>query len=483
MIIQLASCNKKKNSTLVNGIWNMTKECSLKNPTSVMTPVVTIYDKTDQMQRFNYAYIPDFGRYYFIDDIIFEDTGNVTLTMSIDVLASYRDEIITSDIYYLRSPYNARNKYIADGLYPLSTKVTTRKQTFHIPRNLGQYYPRTFDTGWYIIVTAGLQTATGTTGQTVYQLTPAQFKTMVNNVMAKAETGDWGDLPQGVKNAIFSPLDYVVACFWSPIYFQPTSVGQTVYLGRWKSDVSAEVITGAPSVMNYEAEVMQPFGVYEQPYRMQKPFSRFVVSLGFVADFEIDGSLIFDGDVNHQAMYIHANITIDPTTGIGTVQVLPAYQYNGQIYERNTAVLANIETQILVPVNLSTVKNNMIQAGSQAIGGIFQGLAGDVIGAIGSFINAGITTANAITTGGTISSVSPNGSLSKHYAEKVLIMQFFDVVGQSDDMGYPCCKLMKAVTGNVGYYQGMRVALRLSNATREETQLAEALIESGYFYQ
>ena len=488
MIIQLASCNKKKNSTLVNGIWNMTKECSLKNPTSIMTPVVTIYDTTDQMQRFNYAYIPDFGRYYFIDDIIFEDTGNVTLTMSIDVLASYRDEIINSQIYYLRSPWRVSNPFIMDSFFPISTKAITRKQLFHIPDNIGQYYPETFDQGYYIVITTGIENESGTTGQTIYQLTPAQFKSVINNLLAIGDDNIFGNLAQGIINAIYTPMDFVVSCFWSPIKF-PTAVGiaqfQRVYFGRWDSEIVGQVITGDTATLRYQAEVMQPFGVADKPYRMQKPFSRFIVSLGFVPDFEIDGALLWDGNENHQALYVDVTIEIDPTTGLGVVQAYPAYfdpNLNTTMPRDNT-ILANIHTQVLVPVNLASTKNNMAMAGSNIISGAVSVATGNVIGAVTSFASAGIDTAANAITGGTVSSVMPNGSLIKHATEKALIMQFFDQVGTDDDFGYPCCKKLAARDGNTGFYKGMDVHLTLATATREETQLAEALIETGYFYQ
>ena len=103
--------------------------------------------------------------------------------------------------------------------------------------------------------------------------------------------------------------------------------------------------------------------------------------------------------------------------------------------------------------------------------------------AIASLAAAGIDTASNAITGGTVSSVMPNGSLIKHATEKALIMQFFEQVGTDDDVGYPCCKKLAARDGNTGVYKGMDVHLRLSTATREETQLAESIIETGYFYQ
>ena len=134
-------------------------------------------------------------------------------------------------------------------------------------------------------------------------------------------------------------------------------------------------------------------------------------------------------------------------------------------------------------MNMASTKNNMALAGSNILSGAVSVATGNVIGAVTSFAAAGVDTAVSAITGGTVSSVPPNGSLIKHATEKALIMQFFDQVEINDDFGYPCCKKLSAKAGNTGFYKGMDVHLRLATATREETQLAEALIETGYFYQ
>ena len=486
MIIQLASCNKRKNSTIINGIWDMSKECSLKNPTSVMTPVVTLYDNSDRLLKYNYAYIPDFNRYYFIDDIILEDTGNVTLTMSIDVLASYRDEIANSDIYYLRGPQSVANGYIIDSFFPLTTQAECKLSNFYPANDPTWSWPDEFTEGYYVIITAGVQTAANTTGQTVYQLSPAEFKQLVNKLMALSDEEDFGDLPQGVKNSLYSPLDYVAGCYWSPIGF-PTGVYQNVSFGKWTPDLFAATLTGAPGRINMYAQV-QPWthDFTNKPYLLQKPYSRFVVSTGFMSDFEIDGALLYDGV--HDNMLIELDFMVDPANGTSILNVYPAYQvYTNNTwvpYRRSDIKLATMQCNMLVPVNLSTVKNNMLDVAGQAVNGLGQLLTGNPLGAIGSFLNAGITAADNVITGGTVSNVAGNGSMAKQFAPKRLVQQYFKQVQVNHaDKGYPCCKRLRAVNGNVGYYQGMDVHLRINTATREETQLAEALIESGYFYE
>ncbi len=45
---------------------------------------------------FNYCYIPDLGRYYFVDRVSFEGNNAYRLSLRIDVLKTYESEILTA---------------------------------------------------------------------------------------------------------------------------------------------------------------------------------------------------------------------------------------------------------------------------------------------------------------------------------------------------------------------------------------------------
>lgn len=62
---------------------------------------------------FNYAYIADFHRYYFVDPPITIRTDLVILPMRCDVLQTYKDQIITAPVIVERSA-GKYNTYIAD---------------------------------------------------------------------------------------------------------------------------------------------------------------------------------------------------------------------------------------------------------------------------------------------------------------------------------------------------------------------------------
>ena len=70
----------------------------LKEDTDVKNPVIIIsgIPKAGSISDYNYAYIPQFHRYYWIDNITFNKGGLIELYMRVDVLMSYKESILNS---------------------------------------------------------------------------------------------------------------------------------------------------------------------------------------------------------------------------------------------------------------------------------------------------------------------------------------------------------------------------------------------------
>lgn len=67
-------------------------EGQMRDQVSIMNPIVRF--DTDEIIRYNYAYIPELQRYYSIDDITVFREGLIDVTMSVDVLMSFRNDIM-----------------------------------------------------------------------------------------------------------------------------------------------------------------------------------------------------------------------------------------------------------------------------------------------------------------------------------------------------------------------------------------------------
>lgn len=64
----------------------------LRNQTSVLSPKIRI-ESADNIAGYNYCYIPEFGRYYYIVDITSVRTNAWEVSMRCDVLMSYSAQI------------------------------------------------------------------------------------------------------------------------------------------------------------------------------------------------------------------------------------------------------------------------------------------------------------------------------------------------------------------------------------------------------
>ena len=64
--------------------------CKIKEGTSIINPTVIIGKlSASNIRKCNYAYISEFGRYYFINDIIEKTANELEISMHVDVFKTY----------------------------------------------------------------------------------------------------------------------------------------------------------------------------------------------------------------------------------------------------------------------------------------------------------------------------------------------------------------------------------------------------------
>lgn len=89
--------NNKSNKNIVNKKIEEIQEISFdfKDDSDITNPILIL----QSYKSGNYCYIPDLKRYYFIDKIELMNGSFYKLYLEIDVLMSYKDEIINADWY------------------------------------------------------------------------------------------------------------------------------------------------------------------------------------------------------------------------------------------------------------------------------------------------------------------------------------------------------------------------------------------------
>ena len=141
-LYKTSSPRKKLVKDLTDGI---TLTGTLRGQSSVMSPSLQIQDIA--VIGYNYCYIPDFGRYYYINGINALRANLFELTLGIDVLMTYAKAIrnnaaIVDKVQSTAAAYN----YINDGSFVNSNRM--KQDIVNFPHGFNA-------NGEYILITAG----------------------------------------------------------------------------------------------------------------------------------------------------------------------------------------------------------------------------------------------------------------------------------------------------------------------------------------
>ena len=137
-----ASDTRVINKTLVGG---REFEGVMRDEMSVMTPVIRL--ENQGVIDYNYAYIPDLQRYYVVSSIDCYRDGIWDISLSVDVLMSFRGDImILPVIVDKQTMMENGDEYIDDGSLVTDNIMFTRLHSFDSGFN---------DSPEYILITAG----------------------------------------------------------------------------------------------------------------------------------------------------------------------------------------------------------------------------------------------------------------------------------------------------------------------------------------
>lgn len=122
MQLKLYTTNDNENVINKDLELKYTIDIKLKSAVDMVEPEVILNDeRTMKFYECNYAYIPDFNRYYFIRSIRIMNNHNWGLSLECDVLESFKDDILNS--------YVEINRPLKEGEYfTANVKVETVRE-------------------------------------------------------------------------------------------------------------------------------------------------------------------------------------------------------------------------------------------------------------------------------------------------------------------------------------------------------------------
>lgn len=143
MEIVLYNNTSEKNKIDKNITTVATLTGSIKGESSITHPIILI-EYSDPI-AFNYVYIAVFGRYYYVNDVTVVRTGLLRVSLSVDVLESFKTLILTQNVIIDKNEIDFE-KYLPDE--NLLTLVKTKTDIVNFPNGL-------LNSGEFILITAG----------------------------------------------------------------------------------------------------------------------------------------------------------------------------------------------------------------------------------------------------------------------------------------------------------------------------------------
>lgn len=111
--------------------------CILKENTSIVRPTMQVSTSAlaDGWAAANYAYIPDFNRYYFIDKPIAATGGMMEFEMTVDPLRTYKSGLLNTSFLVARSETNGSPYFIDAEKALQGDKIVDYEIIGHIPQD------------------------------------------------------------------------------------------------------------------------------------------------------------------------------------------------------------------------------------------------------------------------------------------------------------------------------------------------------------
>jgi hypothetical protein len=464
--IYLFNFSKKDNSTARPSTDTGTRlRCAVKTGSSIVSPVVEI--SVEDLPGYNYAYIPNFNRWYFITNITYE-RGVWILSLACDVLASYKDEIGATSMYFERASAG-QNVRLKDGMFPVTGSSTVQKDVIKYGNLVG------FNTGSIVVTVLSKASASGLS---TYVFTSAtEFYNFCDSLMATGTDSSesvWDSVTESIKITTFDPIRYIGSVLWFPHEVKHSNNAITsLKLGNFTA-------TGFTCYRYYTASSPQHITyTITVPKHPQATARGKWVNLAPCTEYELQippfGTVSLDTTALMDAASISVNILPDPFTGMGRCIITTD----------TNASLADLAGQYGVPVQITSMVNmNYGSAITSAISagmGTAAAILGDIPGAISGAVNTVQGIGDMIK--GTVSTSGSTGSIIDHQTDIVLYSRFFTVADDDNaNMGRPYCAKTTPAT-LTGYMVAQKGLVQSAQATRPELDAVNAYMEGGFYFE
>lgn len=439
----------------------------LKAPCNIIDPEIKIATQSDPT-GYNYCYLPTFSRYYWVKNWTYAN-GLWVASLTVDTLASYRDQIGNSTEYVTRSSAQY-NGTISDGLYPATAKVQTVTTAFQ------GGFAETISGGFFVI--GFIAKAANSVGAITYVvMTHVNAKKLSAKLLTNVSylSIDNSEISDNLTKVLFNPYQYIVSCNYFPFGIAEITAHlplvSSVDVGWWSVDVPCWILGEDHNNLTKSVSVgipKHPQAASRGGYCNASPYTDYTIFLQPFGVIPLDASKLWG------ATTLSIQYTVDLFTGDS---ILRMFTDTNQLVHETTAKLG-------VPIQLSNITFDVPSGGGLLQTGIaaaFGGLQAALTG--GSFSDVGNGILNAAqATNADVASKGATGSTIAFDAIPYMVARFKILVDDNNEHhGRPLCKRVQLST-IPGFIMVDDPDIAL-NATAAEIDSVKSYLKNGFFYE
>lgn len=439
----------------------------LKAPCNIIDPEIKIATQSDPT-GYNYCYLPTFSRYYWVKNWTYSD-GLWNASLTVDTLASYRDQIGYSTEYVVRSSAKFDGT-ISDGLYPATAEVRSVTSAFQ------GGFSETISGGFFVI--GFIAKAANSIGAITYVvMTPGNTKKLSAKLLTDVSylSIDNAEISDSLTKVLFNPYQYIVSCNYFPFDVAELTAHlplvSNVDVGWWSIDIPCWILGADNNNLTKSVSVgipKHPQAASRGGYCNASPYTDYTIFLQPFGVIPLDASKLWG------AATLSIQYTVDLFTGDS---ILRMFTDTNQLVHETTAKLG-------VPIQLSNITFDVPSGGGLLQTGIaaaFGGLQAALTG--GSFSDVGNGILNAAqATNADVASRGATGSTIAFDSVPYMVARFKILVDDNnEDHGRPLCKRVQLST-IPGFIMVDDPDIAL-NATAAEIDSVKSYLKNGFFYE
>lgn len=440
----------------------------LKAPCNIIDPEIQIATQSDPT-GFNYCFLPAFSRYYWVKNWTYSD-GLWNASLTVDTLASYRDQIGSATEYVVRSSAKYDDT-ITDGLYPATAKVQSVTTSFQ------GGFAETISGGFFVM--GFIAKAANSIGAITYVvMTPGNAKKLSAKLLTDVSylSIDNSEISDNLTKILFNPYQYIVSCNYFPFAIAELTAHlplvSKIDVGWWSVDVPGWILGEDHNNFKKSISVTvpkHPQAANRGEYCNVAPYTDYTMYLQPFGVIPLDASKMW-GAATLSIQYVADLFTGD--------SVLRIFTNGNQLVYETTAKLGVSVQLSNINFGIPSGSGGLLQTGiAAAFGGLQAALSGGTLSDVGNGILNAAQATNA-----DVASKGATGSTIAFDLAPYMVARFKIIVDDNnEDHGRPLCQRVQlfSIPGFI-MVDDPDIALP---ATAAEIDSVKSYMKNGFFLE